>query len=81
MTDDQYRNITVGGEPDGSASGAAAPAAGTPTSGTPALEFSSVVKRFGSGTTEVRALTDINLTVQPGEFVAVMGPSGSVFRG
>jgi putative ABC transport system ATP-binding protein len=44
--------------------------------GAPALELVDVVKRFGSGTTEVRALTDVSLTVAPGELVAVMGPSG-----
>ena len=44
---------------------------------TPSLELVDVVKRFGSGETEVRALTDVNLTVLPGEFVAVMGSSGS----
>lgn len=43
----------------------------------PALEMIDVVKRFGAGSTEVRALTDVNLVVAPGEFVAVMGPSGS----
>ncbi len=42
----------------------------------PALEFRDVVKRFGSGATEVRALDGVSLTVQPGELVAVMGPSG-----
>jgi putative ABC transport system ATP-binding protein len=42
----------------------------------PALELHAVVKRYGSGPTEVRALTDISLTVAPGELVAVMGPSG-----
>lgn len=45
-------------------------------SATPALELRSVVKRYGSGATEVRALTDVSLTVAPGELVAVMGPSG-----
>jgi putative ABC transport system ATP-binding protein len=42
-----------------------------------ALEIVDVVKRFGSGATEVRALTDVNLTVGRAEFVAVMGPSAS----
>ena len=42
----------------------------------PALELRTVVKRYGSGLTEVRALTDISLSVAPGELVAVMGPSG-----
>jgi putative ABC transport system ATP-binding protein len=42
----------------------------------PALELVDVVKHFGTGDTEVRALTDVSLTVAPGELVAVMGPSG-----
>jgi putative ABC transport system ATP-binding protein len=49
-----------------------APAGGS----TPALELRQVVKRYGSGLTEVRALTDVSLAVAPGELVAVMGPSG-----
>lgn len=44
--------------------------------GAAALELRSVVKRFGKGTTEVRALTDVDLVVRPAELVAVMGPSG-----
>jgi putative ABC transport system ATP-binding protein len=42
----------------------------------PALQFSRVVKRYGSGETEVRALDGVDLEVAEGEFVAVMGPSG-----
>ncbi len=45
--------------------------------GAPTLAMVDIVKRFGSGATEVRALTDVTLTVEAGEFVAVMGPSGS----
>src|SRR5690606_28185578 len=44
--------------------------------GPPALELREVVKRYGTGPTEVRALTDVSIKVAPGELVAVMGPSG-----
>lgn len=36
-----------------------------------------VTKRFRQGTTIVDALQDVRLTIEPGEFVAVMGASGS----
>src|SRR5471030_3529895 len=42
-----------------------------------ALELTQVSKVYGSGATQVLALHEINLTVEPGELVAVMGPSGS----
>ncbi|WP_322996630.1 ABC transporter ATP-binding protein [Castellaniella sp.] len=34
-------------------------------------------KRFGSGDTAVTALKDVNMQVQPGEVVGLVGPSGS----
>ena len=42
----------------------------------PALELHAVVKRYGTGAAEVRALSGVSLAVAPGELVAVMGPSG-----
>jgi putative ABC transport system ATP-binding protein len=42
-----------------------------------ALELRGVSKSYGAGPTEVRALRDVDLTVEPGTMVAVMGPSGS----
>jgi putative ABC transport system ATP-binding protein len=42
-----------------------------------ALELRRVSKIYGSGPTEVCALSDVDLTVERGELVAVMGPSGS----
>ena len=41
------------------------------------LELRGVSKVFGSGPTEVHALRDVDLRVEAGELVAVMGPSGS----
>jgi len=42
----------------------------------PVLELRDVVKRYGTGAGEVRALSGVSLIVPPGEVVAVMGPSG-----
>ncbi len=42
-----------------------------------ALQLTQVSKVYGSGATEVDALHEVDLTVEPGELVAVMGPSGS----
>ncbi len=42
-----------------------------------ALELRKVSKVYGHGAAEVHALRDIDLTVEPGALVAVMGPSGS----
>lgn len=47
------------------------------TKSEPVLSFADVVKRYGQGATEVRALTDVSLDVAPGEFVAITGASGS----
>jgi putative ABC transport system ATP-binding protein len=42
-----------------------------------ALELRLVTKVYGSGPSEVHALRDVDLAVERGELVAVMGPSGS----
>jgi putative ABC transport system ATP-binding protein len=42
-----------------------------------ALELRGVSKVYGSGASEVRALREVDLSVERGELVAVMGPSGS----
>ncbi len=44
---------------------------------TSALELRRVSKVYGSGPTEVHALRDVDLAVERGELVAIMGPSGS----
>lgn len=41
------------------------------------LELKQVSKSYGEGATEVRALVDVDLSVERGELVAIMGPSGS----
>jgi putative ABC transport system ATP-binding protein len=44
---------------------------------TPALELRQISKVYGSGASEVHALSEVDLSVERGELVAVMGPSGS----
>lgn len=46
-------------------------------SAAPLIELTDVTKAFGSGAAAFQALQGINLTVQKGEFLAIMGPSGS----
>ena len=43
----------------------------------PTLSVSHLVKRYGTGPTEVTAVRDVSLDVAPGEVVLIMGPSGS----
>lgn len=43
----------------------------------PVLQISNLTKSYMLGKREVPALKDLNLTVNAGEFVAIMGPSGS----
>jgi putative ABC transport system ATP-binding protein len=43
----------------------------------PAIEARGLVKVFGTGDNAVRALDGVDLVVQRGEMVAIMGPSGS----
>ncbi|HTN56290.1 MAG TPA: ATP-binding cassette domain-containing protein, partial [Microbacterium sp.] len=44
---------------------------------TPALQITDAVLELGDGDSRVRALDEVSLTVLPGEFTAVVGPSGS----
>jgi putative ABC transport system ATP-binding protein len=43
----------------------------------PLIELQGIERRFQLGDTTVRALSGLDLTIQAGEYVAVMGPSGS----
>ena len=40
------------------------------------VETEALCKVYGEGETQVCALDGVDLTMQPGEFIAVMGPSG-----
>ena len=43
----------------------------------PLIQFRQVSKLYGSGNTEVRALWDVDMTIDSGEYCSIMGPSGS----
>ena len=43
----------------------------------PALELHDVTVSYTDGDSQVKALDSVNLSIDPGEFVAVVGPSGS----
>ena len=43
----------------------------------PLIEFRGIGRRYGTGEYAFIALHEINLTIDEGEFVAIMGPSGS----
>ncbi len=43
----------------------------------PLIELNGVCKVYGLSNTEVRALWDVDLTIEKGEYCAIMGPSGS----
>ena len=49
----------------------------TPSDDVPALVLEDVCRIHQGGPTTITALDHVNLTVMPGELVAVMGPSGS----
>ncbi len=43
----------------------------------PLIELKNVSKVYGTGQAEMQALRNVDLRIEPGDFVAVMGPSGS----
>jgi putative ABC transport system ATP-binding protein len=43
----------------------------------PLIELRQVTKVYGDGPTSLQALRGVNLTIEAGDFVAIMGPSGS----
>lgn len=44
---------------------------------TTVVEMKNVAKYFGEGSSKVKALNGVDLTINEGEFVAIVGPSGS----
>ena len=41
------------------------------------VEFKNVTRVYKSGDHELRALGDVNLTLEEGKFVVILGPSGA----
>ena len=62
---------------DSRARGHSVAAMTTPVSNALAVEARGLVKVFGEGGAQVRALDGVDLVVERGEMVAIMGPSGS----
>jgi putative ABC transport system ATP-binding protein len=46
-------------------------------SGVPLIELKAVTKTYGQGSTALQALKGVDLSIEAGDFVAIMGPSGS----
>ena len=46
-------------------------------SGLPLIQLKGVTKTYGAGATALQALKGVDLTIEAGDFVAIMGPSGS----
>jgi len=44
---------------------------------TAVIDVRNVIKRYGVGDAAIFALNDVTLSIEPGEYVAIMGPSGS----
>lgn len=45
--------------------------------GTPIIELSNIKKVYGQGNSAVNALREINISIEKGEMLSIMGPSGS----
>ena len=41
------------------------------------IEFKNVVKEYHSGDHILKAMDDVNFTIDEGEFVVILGPSGA----
>ncbi|MEI7943922.1 MAG: ABC transporter ATP-binding protein [Actinomycetes bacterium] len=44
---------------------------------TAVIDVRNVIKRYGAGDAAIFALNDVSLSIEQGEYVAIMGPSGS----
>ena len=49
----------------------------TQKSNTSVIDLKSIVKSYGKGSAKVHALNKVDISIKKGEFVAIMGRSGS----
>ena len=56
---------------------AEAPVANAATAVKPVIEIRNATKQYGEGDSKILALNDVSLSIEQGEYVAIMGPSGS----
>ena len=54
-----------------------APVANAATAVKPVIEIRNATKQYGEGDSKILALNDVSLSIEQGEYVAIMGPSGS----